>query len=376
MSVVEIDGRLGDRFRLLRSGRPTAERHRTLQAAVAWSYDLPRDDERDLFDRMAVFADGCLVDGIAAVADLDDYDTLDVLDALVARSMVTTVPTPLGTRYRQLETLRQYAEDRLVEQGIVNDVRDRHLLWARDLGASIRDSEGTPSAAAQFRRYCAEVDNLRVAAAHAVSSNQREMANEMLAYTWRCAIVRPTFDAQRWFDPTKNTPPWTAAAAEAVGLHAGLAFLDGDTERLGKLVAAVPAEYRHAFPVAWAWFLDELWCRVDPDAADAVLAQCRPRNGSEALMVGSLSVNTGFARMHLPNQPSDLVETTRRRANEFLAAARRAGDDIDTAYVLIGHAFTDYFSGGFEVAYRSASEALMLAERWAPDFRSTPPGWR
>jgi hypothetical protein len=67
MTVVEIDRLLHDRFRLLRSGRPSVERHRTLHAAVAWSYDLLEVDERDMFDRMAVIADGSYFDGLVAM---------------------------------------------------------------------------------------------------------------------------------------------------------------------------------------------------------------------------------------------------------------------------------------------------------------------
>ena len=142
MAPGEIAARLDDRFRLLRGGRGGVERHRTLLAAVEWSYSLLDDEERELFDSMAVFAGGALIDAVAAVGELDDYDALDILDRLVARSMVVAVDTPLGTRYRQLETLRQYAEDRLAERDAAEETRVRHLDWATRTGGTTRRRRG------------------------------------------------------------------------------------------------------------------------------------------------------------------------------------------------------------------------------------------
>jgi predicted ATPase len=368
MSPSEVNERLSNRFRLLRSGRPTSERHRTLQAAVAWSYDLLTGDERDLFERLAVFADGSLVDGIAAVADLDEFDALDLLDNLVARSMVTPIETPLGTRYRQLETLRQFAEDRLVEGGLVTEVRDRHVQWMHTLADSLRAAEGTPAAGAAFGRYCAEVDNMRVAVAHAVASGQSDTANEIVADTWRCAFIRPTLEAQRWFDPIEGTPRWTVAVAEVVGLHGCLAFIEGDSERLRALVAAVPSEHRHLLAVAFASCLDELYSRGDPDAAELVLNDCRPRTEAEAMMVASQLVGCGFVRMQRPDRGPDVVERTRRRAADDVARARRVGDDVATAFALHCEAFAHVYSDSFDVACAAAAEAIALDESLGAGF--------
>ena len=92
LTVQEIAQRLGDRFRLLRGGaHGSVERHRTLQAAMQWSYDLLDRKDQEVFARLSVFAGGFTVDAAAAVCGddgMDDIDAIDVLDALVARSMV------------------------------------------------------------------------------------------------------------------------------------------------------------------------------------------------------------------------------------------------------------------------------------------------
>jgi predicted ATPase len=244
-----------------------------LEAAVAWSYDLLADDERALFDSMAVFADGCLLDGIAFVGGLDEYDALDVLDRLVARLMVTAQTTPLGTRYRQLETLRQFAEARLVEQGRLAQARDRHLAWVSTLCAAVGSAARTPGAAAAFVRYCAEVDNIRAAVAHGAATGQRETALRSLADTWSGHCRRPTFEVRGWIDPVAGTPPWTAAAAEVAGLHGLIAFLEGDFERTRELVAAVPAEFAALRTVATMAWMYEHFVLGNSDAAEALILQ-------------------------------------------------------------------------------------------------------
>jgi predicted ATPase/class 3 adenylate cyclase len=368
MSPVEVNERLTDRFRLLRSGRPSVERHRTLQAAVAWSYDLLSNAERDVFEQLAVFADGCLVDGVAAVAGLDEYDALDVLDGLVARSMVMPVATPLGTRYRQLETLRQYAEDRLIEHGTITDVRDRHVRWMHDLAGSIRATEGTASAGAAFRRYCAEVDNMRVAVAHATASGQRDTAEEIMADTWRCAYFRPTLEARWWFDPTQRTQAWTVAAAEVAGLQACLAYVEGDIERIPQVLAAIPAEFDHLMAVAEARCLYELYCRGDVDAAEQALNRCRPRSDSDAQLVAAGRVMCSWPRLQEPDCPAEVIETTRLGATENLARVRRLGDEADIACSLTSVAFTHVYSDTFEIACAAASECVALSESLGAGF--------
>ena len=131
MTPTEMAGRLDDRFRLLRGGRRGGlERHQTLRATVQWSHQLLTGQERALFDRLAVFAGGFDLDSAEAVCADDTIDPLDVGDllaALVDKSMVVADRHGPRTRYRLLETLRQYGEERLAEDGELAPLRDRHL---------------------------------------------------------------------------------------------------------------------------------------------------------------------------------------------------------------------------------------------------------
>ncbi len=184
LSVTEILARLGDRFRLLTGGRRTAlPRQQTLQALIDWSWDLLSVEDRRLLRRLSVFAGGWTLEAAAAVcagpdavADADtDADTdagpepepdvlavLDALTRLVERSLVV-VEQGSVTRYRLLETIRQYARDRLVESGETDAVRGRHLAtylaFALEAGERIRG----PEFVSWLRRLDADADNIRLA---------------------------------------------------------------------------------------------------------------------------------------------------------------------------------------------------------------------
>ena len=119
MNPTELARRLDKRFRLLTGGgRVAIERHQTLRATIDWSYDLCSEAERYLLARLAVFFGGCTLDaveGVCAGDPIEADDVLVVLSSLVARSLVVADDTGVDTRYRLLETIRQYGEERLVE---------------------------------------------------------------------------------------------------------------------------------------------------------------------------------------------------------------------------------------------------------------------
>jgi len=176
LSVQDIAARLGDRFRLLTGGRRTAApRQQTLQATIDWSWDLLSAPDRLLLQRMAVFAGGWTLEAAAAVGSLaagdaggdpsrtvDPLDALDGLSRLADRSLVV-VDRGTHTRYRMLETIRQYAMARLVASGEVGQVRDAHLAFFE---ASILQAESglhSSDLVDWLARLDADADNLRAA---------------------------------------------------------------------------------------------------------------------------------------------------------------------------------------------------------------------
>ena len=130
MSPSEILARLDQRFRLLknRSGE-TTERHQTLHAAIDWSYALLDQDDQVLLQRLSVFVgdfDLAAATAVAASAGLDEFDAVDRLGSLVAKSLVERSETEGVSRYRLLETIRQYATERLDAEGNTERAHDAH----------------------------------------------------------------------------------------------------------------------------------------------------------------------------------------------------------------------------------------------------------
>ena len=136
----DILGRLGERFRLLAGSRRSArERHQTLLAAVEWSYELLTSGEQALFNRLAVFRGGFdleAAEAICAGGVVDEIDVVDLLDRLVDKSMVLTFESGSTSRYRLLETLRQFAESRLAACGESDDYREGHVAYFMDYAAT------------------------------------------------------------------------------------------------------------------------------------------------------------------------------------------------------------------------------------------------
>ena len=130
LSPEQIHDKLSNRFRLLTGGsRSALERHQTLQATIDWSYELLSDSERALFRALSIFAGGRTIESATAVCgiDCDEYEVLDHLTHLVDKSLMVMEEVEGESRYRMLESIRQYAQVRLDEAGEVEATRNRHL---------------------------------------------------------------------------------------------------------------------------------------------------------------------------------------------------------------------------------------------------------
>jgi predicted ATPase len=167
LSLSELAQRLDQRLAFLTGGaREGAARHQTLRAAIDWSHDLLGNEERVLFRRLGVFAGGFDLPAAETVC-AGPYDTLDLIVALVDKSLVVASEMGGVTRYRMLETVRDYATERLAEAREDDATRAAHLAWALHLveqGAPPR-SRGLPRQ--WLDRLDDAHDNLRVALDHA-----------------------------------------------------------------------------------------------------------------------------------------------------------------------------------------------------------------
>jgi len=178
LSVENVAARLQDRFRLLGGGDRTAlPRQQTLRALIDWSYDLLTEKERILFRRLAVFAGGWTLEAAEAVCaggEIEEAEVLDLLTQLADKSLVA-LESETG-RYRLLETVRQYAQERLVESGEEAATRARHLAFYVGLAEEARPELVGPQQGAWLARLDLERENLL--SAHAWCGRD-ERAGEM-----------------------------------------------------------------------------------------------------------------------------------------------------------------------------------------------------
>ncbi|MDR7460703.1 MAG: hypothetical protein QN139_13065 [Armatimonadota bacterium] len=222
-SPAALRGQLAQRLPLLVAGpRDAPERHRTLRAAIAWSEELLDPAERRVFRRLAVFVGGFTLRAAEAVADDDpDVPLVDRLAALVDRSLLRHIPDGEEPRFRMLETIREYAWERLVQAGEADRLRDRHLdyflRWAEQGRGRLNAAEAVAWSDLLARDY----DNLRAALAWA---EQRENVNGQLRLAgaicrfW--ALRGHVGEGYRWVDAALAASAGAPVETRAKFLHA------------------------------------------------------------------------------------------------------------------------------------------------------------
>ena len=231
MSPTGIESALEDRFRLLTGGsRTSLARQQTLEASVAWSYDLLDPDEQAVARRLAVMSDFTLDAAEAVAADDRDDTVLDVLTHLVDKSMVRADHTTAVTRYRFLESIRQYLHGRLVETGEVERVRVRHLAYVLSLVESVEPEIAFADSARLLAMLELEHDNLEAVLDFADATGRREDALRLAAsmtlfWELRGHLGRGSRWLARLLDETDDEPSvWRGRAcwgAAHIGLYGG-----------------------------------------------------------------------------------------------------------------------------------------------------------
>jgi predicted ATPase len=199
MTAREVRDRLDQRFRLLVGSRRGLERHHTLRHAVAWSYDLLDDTEKVLLDRCSVFAGGFdLQSACAVMGSEDDFATLDLLDALVRKSLLVADPSSGRTRFSMLETIRQFAEDRLVARGGASEIRAAHSRYFAAREADIMALWDSPRQRAAYDWFTLELANLRTAFRWAADQGDLDVAATIATYVGLLGAAVQTFEPIAW----------------------------------------------------------------------------------------------------------------------------------------------------------------------------------
>jgi predicted ATPase len=360
LTLEQIAARLDDRFRLLTGGARTAlPRQQTLRATIAWSYDLLTEPERSLLRRLSVFAGGWTLEAAEAVCSdaataagtafppslrgkgaggLGASDVMDLLDALVSKSLVLTNEGVSEVRYRMLETVRQYAAEKLQEAGDAEfaQAHDRHVDYFLALARS-RALPGTGQLAHDPE------DPIEV-----------ELDNYRLALTW--GLSRPEED-QRGLE--------LAGALQMLWIYEGhlgegRAWL---AQALAKWIRPTPARARALYSAG----VLEGW-RGDYGASHGWLTealQFAPTVGDTELHVNILLTLAAITRAWSHPRASRRADLERAQGyvSEALRVAREAGDEKGVANALLEEAKITRRRASPDEACRLAEQALAIFER-------------
>ena len=169
-STEQLLARLAERLDLLTAGRNADPRQQTLRGTIEWSYDLLDDGEQRLFRRLSVFAGGCTYEAAEELCGAGP----DTLQSLIDKSLVRRRDTEFGPRYWMLETIREYASERLEEGGDAASLYARHAEWCCKL--TDRIGVGPWLTDEEFRGFAYDYDNVRVALAWAWRNGDDERA--------------------------------------------------------------------------------------------------------------------------------------------------------------------------------------------------------
>jgi predicted ATPase/class 3 adenylate cyclase len=256
MTPREIANHLDARFRLLRGGgRGGVERHRTLQAAVKWSYDLLDDRGQAVVRQLSTFAGSFTLEAVRAVCtDLDDVvDAIDVVDHLVISSMLNADRSGLTTRYSMLETIRHFGEEMLGAAGEAERLRRRHAAYYLEVAERARAQMSSSDAGAAAETFAREWDNLRATHDWAMAIGDVDAALRLaIACGWYGALGE-RFEVLSWLEEVIDTPQarrserWPVAA----GIAALLLWITGRLDQaieLGERAHQVATDTGHAAP--------------------------------------------------------------------------------------------------------------------------------
>ncbi|HYI67917.1 MAG TPA: tetratricopeptide repeat protein [Candidatus Limnocylindrales bacterium] len=221
----QIAARLDNRFRLLTGGSRTAlPRHRTLRAAMDWSFDMLGEAEQALLPRLSAFAGSFSIEAAEAVAAGDPVDrdeVIDLLARLVDKSLLMPEEGSTEARYRMLETIRDYAQEHLAESGNASEVYARHRDWFVALVQQARPGffDG-PEQAAWLARLSDDHDNLRAALRWSDEDPDGASAELSLASgLWRFWEIRGHLaEGSAWLDRALARTGGEISARRALGL--------------------------------------------------------------------------------------------------------------------------------------------------------------
>jgi predicted ATPase/DNA-binding CsgD family transcriptional regulator len=307
LSLEQIAERLGGALQLLtHGGRTAVPRQRTLKRTLDWSYDLLSEDEKKLFGRLAVFSGGWTLEAAEEVGGgghIEQTDILDVLSGLVEKSLVVAEAIGEGgtVRYRLLEPVRQYAQEKLEERGEGEEVRRRQAAFFLAFAEGVEPRLWGPEDTMWLDRLEAELDNMRGALSWTLERGEAELALRLagtLGMFWHAYGYYG--EGRKWLEAALAKDDRASVASRLKGL------------------------------VALFWLTYEQW---DLDRADAV-AQEAMELSAEAEIESSIAASL-LIMLAAPAWVRGDYERAKELLEESLILSREADDKVKIAEALM-----------------------------------------
>jgi predicted ATPase/class 3 adenylate cyclase len=332
LTPAELARRLDQRFRLLTGGqRGAIERHQTLRAAIDWSYDLLSGTEQVLLARLSVFAGGFTLEAAEAVTPggvLAADEVFEVLAALVARSLVVAETEDMDSRYRLLETIRQYAQEHLDDSGNGDRLRRAHAAYYADFGEYTIPKIAGRDGIEWERRVDRESDNIRAALTWSIETRDTDTAVRLLAM-WNAAPVLIS-DAS-----LASVVHWAA-----------------------DLVLTLPGASEHpTYPTALVVAAADAWIQADVARAER---RCEEALAAQARLGTEPSLLLGVAQVSVALLRGD-ARAAVQHSEPMIDMARARGETAWLAHGLAGSAVARTMLGDIAGAVADAEEVFVLA---------------
>ena len=255
MSLVELSELLDERLDVIARRRASVHRQQSLEATIGWSYDLLSAEEQALFDRLSVFGSEFDFAAASAVSGTSGPSTRDVLASLVDKSLVTAVRGYAHTRFRVLETISRYGEERLAARGETATVRtryvDHYLAWTAASDAGIKG----PEELTWHEGLVAEWPNVRHAVRLACALDDGDAACRLVWKVLRWATTRIRLEAAQWCDAVLDLPSTADHPLRPILLAGAALFahMRDDVASEARYLALAKAEEERLGPAIEPW---------------------------------------------------------------------------------------------------------------------------
>ncbi|MEP6660970.1 MAG: tetratricopeptide repeat protein [Acidimicrobiales bacterium] len=368
LSLARLASRLDDRFRLLSGVRHGgAARHRTLHAVVDWSFDLLTEPERVLFRRLSALSGWFTLEAaeeVGAGKGLAKDDVVDVLTQLVDRSLVMFEDGRLESRYRMLETIREYAAEKLAEANEEQSTGEGLLEWCVRLAEEGSAQLQGPEQSRWLGVLAANHDSVRAALAWGLASEANGAVGRLAAAMGRFWLVRGHWNEGRtWLERALAEPAEPAVRMRLLVRAAALAVVQGDEEvsrAMGNEALALAEEVREPETEAAAYFAlgVDAWSRRDFAATQASFDHALALSRAVDDVHGTAAALAGLGSLAWANGQMD---TARRLLEESLTIRRRVGDDHGIAVSLNNLAAVAQAEGDLDGVRTLAAESLRIS---------------